>query len=715
MPGPETTEDFLRLLRVTGVVQIKDAEAAADELPESSPTVLADRLVSQGLLTRFQANRLLRGQTKRYFLGKYVILEPLTNGLGGFLGEHKIMKRRVALKLLPPKHSEKVEVVHAFQETARKVSALEHHHLARAYDLNEDSGFHFVVTEHLEGRSLKTTVEKHGPLNSYTILHQLYAVTNGLQYLHENGLAHGSVLPGHILTDRNGVIKLLEPALAPFLDAQADSLHQPTAEEDMLQLGQSLVFMLTGKPPNDDSELTFTEHTPDELKEVANRLLQKPGVEPIKQPAELLPLLQNLLKEWQKPQLIETDRMQSGSQPVINLEDNPFQELDLEYEATPPPPKKKPPEPVEPTGERKRKYTTPAIAIGVMILGLAVAWQFRPKNDPVDPVELNTTWYVEPNGSEVLSPNPARTLSTFRGALEQARSGETIILLADLNEPPLAASGRRNAGPIHDLQIKTLEPSQIVRWQPTVTTGSATTPILSLRDFEGLTISNLEIDCQNEFAYGITVAGSSSGSALHNLRIKNATESAVRLRSVSASEDKPFLLKDCHFEAEDRPHLVAIDGLCQHIRLENCCLVGPVRSAIQIDGSVRGLSVKNSLIHNGNVGFAYDPSKPSSDDKPANLLFSNNTFSELGRGITVSEQVQGTINIRMNFFRKTRTIYSGPTNGMFELEAEENARDKATSDGSLTPPAEEKGLEEVKVEPPVTIQSVPTPSGYGAK
>src|SRR5262245_64535659 len=103
MSVPSTADQFLELVRKSGLLGPEDLEAhrrrqrragaAAD-----APRALAGALVRDGLLTPFQAERLLGGQWRNFILsGKYKVLAPL--GSGGmadvFLCEHLVMRRRV--------------------------------------------------------------------------------------------------------------------------------------------------------------------------------------------------------------------------------------------------------------------------------------------------------------------------------------------------------------------------------------------------------------------------------------------------------------------------------------------------------------------------------------------------------------------------------------------------------------------------------------------
>src|SRR5436309_1005660 len=108
MPAPASVDEFLDLVQKSGVAERAKLDAyvqklrAAAALP-AEPGKLAGLLVRDALLTFFQAEQILQGKWKRFFIGKYKVLEKLGSGGMGqvFLCEHKLMKRRVAVKVLP--------------------------------------------------------------------------------------------------------------------------------------------------------------------------------------------------------------------------------------------------------------------------------------------------------------------------------------------------------------------------------------------------------------------------------------------------------------------------------------------------------------------------------------------------------------------------------------------------------------------------------------
>src|SRR5262249_22752799 len=132
-----------------------------------NPSLLAQRLVRDGLLTPFQAGQLLRGRWRGFYLGKYKVLEPIaTGGMGRvLLGTHRLMQRLVAVQLLPPpQHGDRGAILR-LQREGRAMAALDHPNIVRAYDLDQADRFHFLVLEFIDGVNLQSLVLRHGPLS----------------------------------------------------------------------------------------------------------------------------------------------------------------------------------------------------------------------------------------------------------------------------------------------------------------------------------------------------------------------------------------------------------------------------------------------------------------------------------------------------------------------------------------------------------------------
>src|SRR5713226_2805077 len=231
MPAPSTNDELLDLLRKSGVQEEKKLDAYLDKLRAGNtlprePSKLAGYMVRDGLLTNFQAEQLLLGKWRRFNIGKYKVLERLgAGGMGSvYLCEHKLMRRRVAVKVLPTAKAEDPSSLERFYREARAVAALDHPNIVRAYDIDQDDNLHFLVMEYVDGASLQEIVKRVGSLDPTRAAHYMRQAALGLQHAHEvANLVHRDIKPGNILVDRSGTVKVLDMGLARFFhDEGAD-------------------------------------------------------------------------------------------------------------------------------------------------------------------------------------------------------------------------------------------------------------------------------------------------------------------------------------------------------------------------------------------------------------------------------------------------------------------------------------------------------------
>ena len=338
MPAPATTDEFLDLVRKSGVVdeaRVKSflSNAAGQPLP-ADPNKLAGQMVRDGLLTYFQADQLLQGKWKRFFIGKYKVLERIgTGGMGQvFLCEHKLMRRRVAVKVLPAAKAADPAALERFYREARAVAALDHPNIVRAYDIDQDENLHFLVMEFVDGTNLQDLVKKVGALDPVRASHYVYGASVGLQHAHEMGLVHRDIKPGNILIDRAGVVKILDLGLARFFNntdedddltrkydesilgtadylapEQAIDSHTVDIRADVYSLGGTFYYLLSGRPPFPEGSVAqkllwhqvrepvpvrgLRPDLPADLADVVARMMAKKPEDRFQSPAEIMAAL----------------------------------------------------------------------------------------------------------------------------------------------------------------------------------------------------------------------------------------------------------------------------------------------------------------------------------------------------------------------------------------------------------------------------------------
>lgn len=230
---------------------------------------LADKLVELDRLNRWQAEQLLNGRTK-WNLGPYRIVDAIGQGGMGqvFRAEHTIMKRVVAIKVLPLNRSTP-DAVASFRREIQAQAQLDHENLVRAYDAGQDGNVHFLVTEFVPGVDLRRLIKRNGKLSTAAASSIISQAARGLEHAHSRGLIHRDVKPGNLLVSYNGYTKVSDLGLAGFMHADEDDSHknktvgtadylspeqimQPdslTPACDIYSLGCTLYYAVTAKVP----------------------------------------------------------------------------------------------------------------------------------------------------------------------------------------------------------------------------------------------------------------------------------------------------------------------------------------------------------------------------------------------------------------------------------------------------------------------------------
>jgi len=155
-------------------------------------------------------------------LGPYRVTGRL--GAGGmgevYLAEDTRLGRKVALKVLLAHFTRDEERVRRFQQEARAASALNHPNIVTIYEIGEVNSRHFIVTELIEGETLRQHLSK-APITISEALDISIQIASALSAAHAAAIVHRDIKPDNVMLRADGILKLLDFGLAKLTERKA--------------------------------------------------------------------------------------------------------------------------------------------------------------------------------------------------------------------------------------------------------------------------------------------------------------------------------------------------------------------------------------------------------------------------------------------------------------------------------------------------------------
>jgi hypothetical protein len=148
-------------------------------------------------------------------LGPYEIQSPLAAGGMGevYRARDARLGREVALKVLPESFSRDPDRLRRFEQEARAVAALNHPNILSIHDIGNQGGTRFIVSELLEGNSLRAELE-HGALSPRKAADYAAQIAQGLAAAHNKSIIHRDLKPENVFVTKEGRVKILDFGLA---------------------------------------------------------------------------------------------------------------------------------------------------------------------------------------------------------------------------------------------------------------------------------------------------------------------------------------------------------------------------------------------------------------------------------------------------------------------------------------------------------------------
>ena len=225
MSEPQIAYEFLEILeksRLLSPDQIRRAVVKYDLLTLETSKEVAQRLVTERVITPFQGERLLEGRYRGFIIDRYRVRETL--GVGGmgcvYIAEDREAKMKVALKVLTHEHSVDQGMVTRMKLEARAGMRLNHANIVKTMRYDDTGAVSFMVMELVRGVSLHELIALSGKIPYAMACDIMLQICLGLQHAHEQGIIHRDIKPANFLIDTEGHTKILDFGLALLKDGE---------------------------------------------------------------------------------------------------------------------------------------------------------------------------------------------------------------------------------------------------------------------------------------------------------------------------------------------------------------------------------------------------------------------------------------------------------------------------------------------------------------
>ena len=216
--------------------------------------------------------------------GRYQVRRLL--GEGGkkkvYLAHDTLLDREVAFALIKTEGLDDVSRTRIQREAQAMGRLGSHPHIVTVFDLGEESGQPYMVTELMGGGDVEGLIENAEAhrLSLEQVIGIAVETCRGLEFAHSRGIVHRDLKPGNVWLTADGIAKIGDFGLAVALDRSRVTSEgmmvgtvsymppeqamggEVTPRSDLYSLGAMLYEMVTGRPPflGDDSVAIIGQH-----------------------------------------------------------------------------------------------------------------------------------------------------------------------------------------------------------------------------------------------------------------------------------------------------------------------------------------------------------------------------------------------------------------------------------------------------------------------
>ncbi len=244
MPTAVSTVDFWKLFaesRLVSTQQAQELEQRFAELrPEAqgNPVSLAQWLMGEELLSRYQAKVLLAGRSGPFVYGDYIVHDRHSEGRlqGAFRATHPGTRHKVLLYFHTGPVVQDSRRWTATVEQIAKFGKVIHPHVVRVYHLCDLGQYKFTVMDDLQGDTAADRLAK-GPIAPSVACRMVRQVALGVAQSLQSGQIHGAIRPSNFWIDKQGNVQLLLPPLVrdPLIAPKPSDVNSAGASDELLR------------------------------------------------------------------------------------------------------------------------------------------------------------------------------------------------------------------------------------------------------------------------------------------------------------------------------------------------------------------------------------------------------------------------------------------------------------------------------------------------
>ena len=175
---------------------------------------------------------------KGKLFGHYEIVEQIGRGGMGevYLAQDKKLDRKVAIKFLHEKFAQHESNLQRFISEAIAASGLNHPNILTIYEFGESDGAHFIVSEFINGKTLREILKVESLKLSETLEISIQ-IASALLAAHEAHLIHRDIKPENIIMRPDGFVKVLDFGLAKLVEQKPIGFEASTVQQNQTAKG----------------------------------------------------------------------------------------------------------------------------------------------------------------------------------------------------------------------------------------------------------------------------------------------------------------------------------------------------------------------------------------------------------------------------------------------------------------------------------------------